>query len=287
MKVLAVLYASSSSLECWTCEATTASECSSNGFMVDCGSDVAQPPGYNGRMIEEPFNALNYVVVRNAGVDWYGAQTACQSRGGYLFVPNSADEWSQVVAMDNMVNGGDKDAFWIGLKEYETLTADQYEVGEDGSDASSIFTSYSESEPNDKQGVEECVRMRVDGSMNDALCDHTWAGAKRLNIGMGYVCEIHTSSRRRRDTDEPQTCQLEFRTRRGAVEKIQMGCKQSLACQNNKKQNFVDWRYGKQATQCRPEAKATHSVCRQCNDNGFNALDDFSSWTRNDWRADL
>jgi hypothetical protein len=25
--------------------------------------------------------------------------------------------------------------------------------------------------------------------MNDALCEMTWAGPKKQNIGMGYICE--------------------------------------------------------------------------------------------------
>ena len=45
--------------------------------------------------------------------------------------------------------------------------------------------------------------------------------------------------------------------RRGRIEQIQMGCKQRLACENNKRQNFVGrvpaW------TQCRPEAGYEHS----------------------------
>ena len=32
------------------------------------------------------------------------------------------------------------------------------------------------------------VRLRF-GMMNDALCEIYWAGPKKQNIGMGYICE--------------------------------------------------------------------------------------------------
>ena len=33
-----------------------------------------------------------------------------------------------------------------------------------------------------KKGAEDCVRMKSDGTMNDALCELTWAGPKKQNI---------------------------------------------------------------------------------------------------------
>jgi len=37
-------------------------------------------------------------------------------------------------------------------------------------------------------GNEACIRMRF-GTLNDALCEIYWAGPKKQNIGMGYICE--------------------------------------------------------------------------------------------------
>ena len=66
--------------------------------------------------------------------------------------------------------------------------------------------------------------------MNDALCDMTWSGPQKKNYQMGYICEIEYDAkyrrRRRRDTDE-SSCQIEYRTRRGILENIQMSCKES------------------------------------------------------------
>ena len=37
--------------------------------------------------------------------------------GGYLFVPNTADEFSAVMAMDDLVNASPSEAFWIGIRK--------------------------------------------------------------------------------------------------------------------------------------------------------------------------
>lgn len=50
----------------------------------------------------------------------------------------------------------------------------------------------------------------------------------------------------------------------------------------------MNWRLGKKYTQCRPELKFSHSVCRKCCNNSrtcFDATTRFSSWTRVDWKS--
>merc|ERR1711953_1666466 len=84
------------------------------------------------------------------------------------------------------------------------------------------------------------------------------------------------------------SCQVEWRSRYGATSKVKMGCKQTTACQNNQKQNFINWRLGKRFTQCRPELKFSHSVCRHCcneSSSCFDATTRFSSWNRADWKS--
>ena len=53
------------------------------------------------------------------------------------------------------------------------------------------------------------------------------------------------------------SCELEIRERGGRILSIQMGCKQKLACENNKRQNF--WGRNPSFTQCRPEPGHVHS----------------------------
>ena len=81
-----------------------------------------------------------------------------------------------------------------------------------------------------KKGAEDCVRLKSDGTMNDALCELTWAGPKKQNIKMGFICEMPSNDRKRRSTknEVPQACQVEYRTRKGAVESIRMNCKERI-----------------------------------------------------------
>merc|ERR1712117_63652 len=54
-------------------------------------------------------------------------------------------------------------------------------------------------------------------------------------------------------------CFLDFRTRNGKIEMIEMGCKQMKACKNEMKQNGKTSHSGR----CRPNSKSW-SHCRQC-----------------------
>jgi len=228
-----------------------------------------------------------YNIYPNAGLNFEDSQAACEAQGGYLIVPNTQAELDELMANPVVAGATTKDAFWIGIVEKNKVS-----IGVDGSD---VVTNYGPNEPNDKTGAEDCVRLKSDGTMNDALCELTWAGPKKQNIKMGYICEMPTYDRKRRSATSvsqtngvPQACQVEYRTRKGAVESIRMNCKQEQACLNNKRNNFRDWKYGQGRTQCRPEQKYTHSVCRQCcNGTDCFGTSDFSTFTRDDWRENL
>jgi len=277
--VAASLIPAHHAIKCWTCNASSMDECKANGVLQNCGEN-AEGPG-------DDYN--DYVVVPSAGLNFNDAQYACVAQyGGNLFVPNDRDEFQYVTQLPDVLAAASVDAFWIGLQEFDTMN-NSTTVSINGVDQP-VFTQYSKNEPNDQLGEEECVRMQNDGYMNDALCDRTWAGPKNANIPMGYICEIEVNSsyRKRRDVLNDYACQVEYRSRKGAVEQVSMTCKQEHACNNNKKQNFIDWRLGKWATQCRPERWWTHSVCRQCctSPSGcFDADTDFTTWKRTDWRA--
>ena len=63
--------------------------------------------------------------------------------------------------------------------------------------------------------------------MNDADCDITWSGRKKEQHGMGYICEVEFDGKagRYRRSNEENSCQVEYRTRKGIVENVQMSCK--------------------------------------------------------------
>jgi len=78
-------------------------------------------------------------------------------------------------------------------------------------------------------------------------------------------------------------CELEVRKRNNHVIQVNTGCKQALACENNKSQNFAQ--SDPAHTQCRPESGYDHSVCRQCcyDDSCVSSPDFWQPGSRDDW----
>jgi len=124
--------------------------------------------------------------------NYTAARESCQSLGDNwdLMIINTKREWTFLKeVMDDSC--WDHEAWWIGFKEYDTVAP-----GQRGS-LTTVFGKEPEwepkwetDEPNDAQGVEECIRYRL-GDFNDAPCSKYWSGVKRDEIGMGYVCEKH------------------------------------------------------------------------------------------------
>ena len=90
-------------------------------------------------------------------------------------------------------------AFWVGLKELNTVTNEDGTTSE--GEIKTIFDRIPDwrvsnwdqrfdKEPNDKKGDEQCIRLK-DGLVNDALCTLNRTCAKKYGIGMGYICENH------------------------------------------------------------------------------------------------
>lgn len=130
----------------------------------------------------------NYHVEGASTISFNDARAACQARGAQwdLAVFESAEELSFVNRMINCL----PEAFWIGFREHNGKAMTIFNK------PSTIQIPWeinkSNGEPDEPNGAdEECVRMRY-GRMNDAKCTHTWTGAMRDNLGMGYVCEKHT-----------------------------------------------------------------------------------------------
>ena len=117
---------------------------------------------------------------------WHEAREACQNLGDNwdLVIFNSRAEFDYV---QSAITGNCKNyqSFWVGYKEQN-------------GDARTIFKKstpwdlpWADTEPNDNQGKEECVRMDKNGEMNDSICKRTWTGNQRDQVGMGYICENH------------------------------------------------------------------------------------------------
>ena len=59
------------------------------------------------------------------------------AKGGYLFVPNSRDEYQHVLQLRDFENADPADVFWIGLKEFD---GDAVSVNGD----TAVFTKFSQ-----------------------------------------------------------------------------------------------------------------------------------------------
>merc|ERR1712021_105318 len=121
--------------------------------------------------------SAGYVKFERAGFDWGKANAACKSAGMELVTFDDAAEWNLV----QQWLGETTDAFWVGYRDDDGIVVST--TGQTG-----LYTLFKEDEPNNKMGNEACIRMRF-GTLNDALCEIYWAGPKKQNIGMGYICE--------------------------------------------------------------------------------------------------
>jgi len=127
-----------------------------------------------------------YSVHTQAGKNWFGAKNHCADQGMQLVEFESEQMYNDVWANleDSTTN-----AYWVGYKELKETAISQSGTVDDP------FTSWWSSEPNDNPNIgrEDCVRMRKkdgeDGTMNDALCNLTWAGPESDNIPMSYICQ--------------------------------------------------------------------------------------------------
>lgn len=116
---------------------------------------------------------------------WHEAREACQELPGDkwdLVVFNRLEEYNYVrnIIVENCIN---HQSYWVGYKEYNSVpqTVFKKEIP--------WQFPWSSSEPNDHQGKEDCVRMDMNGEMNDAICKRTWSGNQNDDVGIGYICE--------------------------------------------------------------------------------------------------
>jgi len=116
---------------------------------------------------------------------WHEAREACQDLPGDkwdLVVFNRFEEYNYVrdIIVQNCIN---YQSYWVGYKEFNSVPQTVFKK-----DIPWQFP-WSISEPNDNQGKEDCVRMDMNGEMNDAVCKRTWSGNQNDDVGIGYICE--------------------------------------------------------------------------------------------------
>ncbi|XP_069835386.1 mannose-binding protein C-like [Dendropsophus ebraccatus] len=103
--------------------------------------------------------------------NYHIAKAECMKKGGQLASPQNAEENNAVNKIQNNfnVNG------FLGVNDLQTEG-----IFKDSNGEKIVYSNWSDKEPNNEFGGEDCVEMYLDGKWNDRNCDE-----KRL-----IICEI-------------------------------------------------------------------------------------------------
>merc|ERR1719295_70918 len=133
---------------------------------------------------------------------WYNARRECKQSGGYLVEIDSRDEQDAIqYEIDNRGwDGRSHFGFWIGLTEIfhdGTWVWDNLGKPLD-------FSNWASGEPNNYNGAQHCVAMKVWGSVYDGENDFKWddiscdtiktGNFSGLDTTIGYICEAAGST---------------------------------------------------------------------------------------------
>ena len=191
--------------------------------------------------LEFTHEGREYKVSYQMGFDWHASVDYCRNQDMQLIEfdepglyekvwdeigRSPVDPHADYSQYDKDVDGGE--ALWIGYQEKTEndivyIRPNSQKGGPNGGyfedNGSSGFetdwwrnSTHGNVEPNDTTGKENCVRMRrvshKDGSMNDAKCANTWAGAGNQNRNMGLICQ--TPKDKKKDYGPSPLCPSEY-----------------------------------------------------------------------------
>merc|ERR1719356_1543616 len=133
---------------------------------------------------------------------WYNARRECKQSGGYLVEIDSRDEQDAIMAEieDRGWDGHSHYGFWIGLTDIfhdGTWVWDNLGKPLD-------YSNWASGEPNNYNGAQHCVAMKVWGAVDDGENDFRWddiscdtiktGNFSGLDTTIGYICEAAGSS---------------------------------------------------------------------------------------------
>merc|ERR1712233_241784 len=133
---------------------------------------------------------------------WYNARRECKQSGGYLLEIDSRDEEDAIIGeiVDRGWDGHSHYGFWIGLTDIfhdGTWVWDNLGKPLD-------FSNWASGEPNNYNGAQHCVVMKVWGSVSDGDNDFKWddiscdtiktGNFSGLDNTIGYICEAAGTS---------------------------------------------------------------------------------------------
>ena len=128
---------------------------------------------------------------------WYNARRECKQSGGYLVEIDSEEEQDAIrfEIQDRGWDGHSHYGFWIGLTDIfhdGTWVWDNLGKPLD-------YSNWASGEPNNYNGAQHCVAMKVWGAVDDGANDFRWddiscdtiktGNFSGLDTTIGYICE--------------------------------------------------------------------------------------------------
>ena len=124
---------------------------------------------------KENYNGHEYWFFEDA-VDWQTAKKICEGKGGYLAIPNGADENAFILSG---VQKTSKEEAWLGITDIA-----QEGVWKNVKGSSISYSNWETDEPSGYLGIEDYVEMYPSGKWNDLR----GFGASYRSVG--FVCEF-------------------------------------------------------------------------------------------------
>ena len=109
-------------------------------------------------------------------VNWQTAKKICEAKGGYLAIPNNAEENAFIISG---IKKASKEQTWIGITDIA-----QEGVWRDVKGNSLTYTNWASGQPDNYQGIEDYAHLYSDGHWNDGR------GYVAIGHSMGFVCEF-------------------------------------------------------------------------------------------------
>jgi len=116
-------------------------------------------------------------------MNFFLAEEFCREKGGMVAEPRSDVELLDII---NLINGTNGYNYWIGLTDY--YHEENFRWNSDG--RSPTFTNWSENEPNDHQGIEECAYLNTKGKWRDLSCLVDTIFNKNATYIMSVICQL-------------------------------------------------------------------------------------------------